>query len=90
MKPATACTWIKWQTATASIYILQINKKVSRLALGHMPASYLMGTAKAEDEYISTLHMPPWCGQGNLTFTLTAGQTMAIKILRLIMITYLR
>jgi hypothetical protein len=64
VKPATTCTWIHGQTATASIDILQINKKVSRLALGHMPISYSMGTAKAEDEYISTPHMPPWCGQG--------------------------
>ena len=55
----------KQQIATASIDILQINKKVSRLALGHIPASYLMGTAKADDEYISTPHMPPWCEQGN-------------------------
>jgi hypothetical protein len=29
-----------------------------------MPASYSMGTAKAEAEYIFTPHMPPWCGQG--------------------------
>jgi hypothetical protein len=64
VKPATTCTWIQGQTATASIDTLQLNKKVSRLSLGHMPASYSMGTAKAEDEYISTPHMPPWCGQG--------------------------
>jgi hypothetical protein len=29
-----------------------------------MPVSYSMGTTMAEDEYISTPHMPPWCGQG--------------------------
>ena len=64
VKPATTCTQIQGQTATASTYILQVNKKVSRPALEHMPAFYSMGTAKAEDEYISTLHMPPWCGEG--------------------------
>jgi len=64
VKPATTCTWIREQTATASIDILQVNKKVSRLALGHTPVSYATGTATAEDEYISTPHMPPWCGQG--------------------------
>ena len=64
VKPATPCTWIQGQTATASIDLLQVNKKLSRLALGHMPDSYLMGTAKAEDEYFSTPHMPPLCGQG--------------------------
>jgi len=65
VKPATTCTWIQGQTATASIDIFQINKKVSRLALGHMPASYLMGTAKAEDEYISTPHYASmvWTGK---------------------------
>jgi hypothetical protein len=31
---------------------------------GNMPASYSMSTSKAEDEYISTPHMPPWCGEG--------------------------
>jgi len=70
VKPATTCTWTQGQTATASIDILQISKKVSRLALGHMPASYLMGAAKAEDEYISIPHMPPWCGQGQPYFYL--------------------
>jgi hypothetical protein len=64
VKPATTCTWIQGPTATASTDIFQVNKKVSILALGHTPASYSMGTAKAEDEYISTTHIPPWHGQG--------------------------
>jgi len=80
VKPATTCTWIQGQTATASIDIHQVNKKVSTLALGHMPASYSMGIAKAEDEYIFTPHTPPWCGQGKTYLYLYCRQNYAHQV----------